>query len=148
MSATYFARLTLPGVYDEEAIFSRARYRADSSHHYRRSPITPRAGDNYSQRLVDSLSSRAVRDGLSPGLGVAITMDGRTVLSKSYGMADGSAGIRAETSTLWYLASTSKWYPPGLPFHFLRLAALCASMIRSRSPYRASTYMRRSTPIR
>ncbi len=35
-------------------------------------------------------------------------MDGRTVLSKSYGMADGSAGIRADENTLWYLASTSK----------------------------------------
>jgi CubicO group peptidase (beta-lactamase class C family) len=35
-------------------------------------------------------------------------MDGRTILSRSYGMADVTAGIHADDNTLWYLASTSK----------------------------------------
>jgi CubicO group peptidase (beta-lactamase class C family) len=59
-------------------------------------------------RLVDSLASRAIADGLTPALGVAVTMDGRTIYSRSLGMADVTAGIPADKQTLWYLASTSK----------------------------------------
>ncbi len=58
--------------------------------------------------LVDSLAAKVVADGLAPGLGVAVAMDGHTILSKGYGMADVTAGIPATDRTLWYLASTSK----------------------------------------
>ena len=59
-------------------------------------------------RQVDSLVSRAMADRLAPALGVAITMDGRTIYSRALGMADVTAGISANDRTLWYLASTSK----------------------------------------
>jgi len=58
--------------------------------------------------MVDSLVSRAMADRLAPALGVAITMDGRTIYSRALGMADATAGISANEGTLWYLASTSK----------------------------------------
>jgi CubicO group peptidase (beta-lactamase class C family) len=58
--------------------------------------------------LVDSLSARAIADKIAPALGVAVTMDGKTILAKSYGLADVTAGIPADDNTLWYLASTSK----------------------------------------
>jgi CubicO group peptidase (beta-lactamase class C family) len=59
---------------------------------------------------VDSLSQRVIAAGLTPALGVAIVMDGRTILARSYGMADVTNGVRADDRTLWYLASTSKSY--------------------------------------
>src|SRR5512144_3155140 len=57
---------------------------------------------------VDSLAVRIVNARLTPALGVAVVMDGRTVLSKSYGLADVTNKVRADEHTLWYLASTSK----------------------------------------
>jgi CubicO group peptidase (beta-lactamase class C family) len=68
----------------------------------------PRPDARTLARVVDSLAARAVSDMLAPALGVAITMDGRTIYSKSHGMADVTAGIRADDRTLWYIASTSK----------------------------------------
>jgi AraC-like DNA-binding protein len=59
-------------------------------------------------RLVDSVATLAVAEKLAPALGVAVTMDGRTIYAKSLGMADVSAGVQANDRTLWYLASTSK----------------------------------------
>jgi CubicO group peptidase (beta-lactamase class C family) len=59
-------------------------------------------------RAVDSLVAGAVAEGLAPALGVAITMDGRTIYSRSHGSADVTAGVRADDRTLWYVASTSK----------------------------------------
>jgi len=59
-------------------------------------------------KAVDSLTARAVAQGLAPAIGVAVTMDGRTIYSKSFGATDVSAGIAADDRTLWYLASTSK----------------------------------------
>lgn len=74
-----------------------------------RADAQPRGADAKTiARLVDSLASRAMADGLAPALGVAITMDGRTIYSRAFGMADATAGIRANDRTLWYLASTSK----------------------------------------
>lgn len=61
-------------------------------------------------RAVDSVVTRAIREGLAPAIGVAIVMDGRTVYAKSHGMADATAGIPADDRTLWYSASTSKSY--------------------------------------
>ena len=59
-------------------------------------------------RAVDSLAARVVSSGVSPALGVAVVMDGRTIFSKSYGWADATNRIAADDRTLWYLASTSK----------------------------------------
>lgn len=59
-------------------------------------------------RAVDSMAAAGVRAGLAPALGVAITMDGRTIYAKSHGFADVTAGVRAGDRTLWYVASTSK----------------------------------------
>lgn len=57
---------------------------------------------------VDSLAMRAMALELTPALGVAITMDGRTVYQRAFGAVDVTAGIAATDQTLWYLASTSK----------------------------------------
>lgn len=59
-------------------------------------------------RAVDSLAARAVAEGLAPALGVAVTMDGRTIYLRSHGTADAAAGVPADDRTLWYIASTSK----------------------------------------
>lgn len=59
-------------------------------------------------RAVDSLAASAVAEGFAPALGVAITMDGRIVYSRSHGKADVTAGVPADDRTLWYVASTSK----------------------------------------
>ncbi len=57
---------------------------------------------------VDSVAAHAVADRLAPALGIAITMDGRTILARSYGFTDADAREQADDRTLWYLASTSK----------------------------------------
>lgn len=59
-------------------------------------------------KAVDSLAAKSVAEGLAPALGVAVTMDGRTIYLKSHGTADATAGIPADDRTLWYVASTSK----------------------------------------
>ncbi|HEX6053234.1 MAG TPA: serine hydrolase [Gemmatimonadaceae bacterium] len=59
-------------------------------------------------RAVDSLAAHVVATGLAPAIGVAVVMDGRTVLARSHGFADVTRGVRADDRTLWYLASTSK----------------------------------------
>src|SRR5262245_31650615 len=61
-------------------------------------------------QAVDSLATRIVAAGLTPGLGVAIVMDGKTIFSKGYGFADVTKRIAADERTLWYVASTSKSY--------------------------------------
>jgi CubicO group peptidase (beta-lactamase class C family) len=67
-----------------------------------------RAAPEAIARAVDSLAARGVAAGLTPALGVAVVMDGRTILLKAYGQADVTKGIAADERTLWYLASTSK----------------------------------------
>ena len=59
-------------------------------------------------RAVDSLAARGVSAGITPAIGVAVTMDGRTIYAKSHGFVDATAGIAADDRTLWYIASTSK----------------------------------------
>ena len=59
-------------------------------------------------RVVDSFAVRAVAAGLTPALGVAVTMDGRTIYARSHGFVDVTAGRAADDRTLWYVASTSK----------------------------------------
>ena len=70
----------------------------------------PRPAPEAIARAVDSLATRVVSSGLSPALGVAVVMDGKTILARSYGWVDASARIPATDSTLWYVASTSKSY--------------------------------------
>jgi len=69
----------------------------------------PRA-DSTIALAVDSLAARAVARGLVPGLGVAVTKDGRTILARGYGFVDATAKVPvpANERTLWYVASTSK----------------------------------------
>lgn len=57
---------------------------------------------------VDSVAARAIADRLAPAVGIAIVMDGRTILARSHGFTDTDAAVRADDRTLWYLASTSK----------------------------------------
>ncbi len=59
-------------------------------------------------RAVDSLTVRGVAAGLTPAIGVAVTMDGRTIYSKSHGLVDATGALPANDATLWYIASTSK----------------------------------------
>ncbi len=59
-------------------------------------------------RAVDSLAGRVVASGLAPAFGVAVVMDGRTILAKGYGHADRTRGVPVRENTLWYIASTSK----------------------------------------
>jgi CubicO group peptidase (beta-lactamase class C family) len=61
-------------------------------------------------RAVDSLARRIVASGVTPGLGVAVVMDGKTILAQGYGWADAAAKIPADQRTYWYVASTSKSY--------------------------------------
>jgi len=68
----------------------------------------PRPSPTALAAAVDRLAERAMRAELTPALGLAITMDGRTVYERAFGMADVSNGIAADRNTLWYVASTSK----------------------------------------
>jgi CubicO group peptidase (beta-lactamase class C family) len=61
-------------------------------------------------RAVDSLAAHIVRANLTPALGVAVVMDGKTIYAKSHGFADVSKRIPADDRTLWYVASTTKSY--------------------------------------
>ena len=70
----------------------------------------PRATPDVIARAVDSLARRIVSSGVTPALGVAVVMDGKTILANGYGWADATARIAASDRTLWYLASTSKSY--------------------------------------
>lgn len=70
----------------------------------------PRPDPEAIARAVDSLASRIVAAGLTPGLGVAIVMDGKAVFFKAYGFADVTKRTPADARTLWYLASTTKSY--------------------------------------
>ena len=68
----------------------------------------PRPAPDAIARALDSLATRIVAAKLTPGLGVALVMDGKTVFSKAYGYADVTKGVHADARTLWYIASTSK----------------------------------------
>jgi CubicO group peptidase (beta-lactamase class C family) len=68
----------------------------------------PRPSATALAAAVDRLAERAMRAELTPALGLAIAMDGRTVYERAFGMADVSAHIPATRNTLWYVASTSK----------------------------------------
>jgi CubicO group peptidase (beta-lactamase class C family) len=57
---------------------------------------------------IDALVERAFALGLTPALGVAVVMDGRTVYQRALGFADVERRVPATTETLWYVASTSK----------------------------------------
>lgn len=68
----------------------------------------PRPSPRSIAAQVDSLAARVVSEGLSPAFGVAVVMDGQTILAKSHGLADVTGAVSANDSTLWYVASTSK----------------------------------------
>ena len=68
----------------------------------------PRPAPAELARAVDSLAQEVMRAGLAPAMGVAVVMDGRTILTRSYGHTDATARVAADDCTLWYTASTSK----------------------------------------
>src|SRR5688500_11580146 len=68
----------------------------------------PRPTPEVVARAVDSLAARVVAQNLTPALGVAVVMDGKTIFSRSYGVTDVTNGVAADDNTLWYIASTSK----------------------------------------
>jgi len=70
----------------------------------------PRPAPEMIARAVDSLARRIVSEGVSPAVGVAVVMDGKTILARGYGWADATKRIAASDRTLWYVASTSKSY--------------------------------------
>ena len=72
--------------------------------------IGPRPAARDIARAVDSLAAQIVASGVTPGLGVAVVMDGSTVLAKGYGWADAGGKVPADERTYWYVASTSKSY--------------------------------------
>jgi CubicO group peptidase (beta-lactamase class C family) len=57
---------------------------------------------------VDSLAARVVASGVSPAIGVAVVMDGRTIYAKGHGWLDATNRVAVDDRTLWYIASTSK----------------------------------------
>ena len=74
-------------------------------------PQNARAPSNLSAAAIpaiDSFVRRAFAIGAVPGLGVAVVDHGRIVYLANLGFADVDAGIPANDSTLWYVASTSK----------------------------------------
>jgi CubicO group peptidase (beta-lactamase class C family) len=79
---------------------------AVSSAAIRAQPLRP-SGEEIA-RAVDSLAARVVDSGLSAAMGVVIVMDQRIVFSRAYGWTDATNHVRADSSTLWYIASTSK----------------------------------------
>ena len=68
----------------------------------------PRLAPAELARAVDSLALEVMRADLAPAFGVAVVMDGRTILTRSYGHTDATARVAADDRTLWYTASTSK----------------------------------------
>ena len=59
-------------------------------------------------RAVDSLAARVVASGITPGIGVAVVMDGRVIYAKGHGWKDFTNRVPVDDHTLWYLASSSK----------------------------------------
>src|SRR5688572_19274800 len=68
----------------------------------------PRPGPEVIAGAVDSLAARIIAEKLTPALGVAVVMDGRTILARSYGMADLTNRVPANDNTFWYVSSSSK----------------------------------------
>lgn len=70
----------------------------------------PRASTRTVAETVDSMAAKVVSMGISPAFGVAVVMDGRTILARAYGFADATNKVPVDANSLWYLASTSKSY--------------------------------------
>src|SRR5918995_1744414 len=43
-----------------------------------------------------------------PGMAIVVIKDDKPIFIRAYGMADKEAGIKADTDTLWYIASSTK----------------------------------------
>ncbi len=43
-----------------------------------------------------------------PGMAVVVIKDDRPIFTRAYGLADRETGKRADTDTLWYIASSNK----------------------------------------
>ena len=62
--------------------------------------------------FVDSLNSFILKTTERlpdiPGIAIVVIKDDKPIFIKAYGMADKEAGIKADTDTLWYIASSTK----------------------------------------
>jgi CubicO group peptidase (beta-lactamase class C family) len=57
---------------------------------------------------IDAFVERVFALGLTPALGVAVVVEGRTVYQRTLGLAAVAPRVPATDTTLWYVASTSK----------------------------------------
>jgi CubicO group peptidase (beta-lactamase class C family) len=70
-----------------------------------------------------------------PGIAIVVIKDDRPIFVRAYGMADREAGIKAETDTLFYIASSTK------PF-----TALAAAMLDQEGKIKFSDPLNKYTP--
>jgi CubicO group peptidase (beta-lactamase class C family) len=70
-----------------------------------------------------------------PGIAIVVIKDDRPIFVRAYGMADKEAGIKADTDTLYYIASSTKSF-----------TALAAAMLDQEGKIKLSDAMTKYTP--
>ena len=70
-----------------------------------------------------------------PGLAIVVIKDDRPIFVRAYGMADKEAGIKADTDTLYYIASSTKSF-----------TALAAAMLDQEAKIKLSDALTKYTP--
>src|SRR5437867_5883173 len=70
-----------------------------------------------------------------PGIAIIVIKDDRPIFVRTYGMADKEAGIKADTDTLYYIASSTKSF-----------TALAAAMLYAESKIKYTDAMTKYTP--
>jgi CubicO group peptidase (beta-lactamase class C family) len=70
-----------------------------------------------------------------PGIAIVVIKDDKPIFIRAYGMADREAGIKADTNTLYYIASSTKSY-----------TALAAAMLDQESKIKLSDPVTKYTP--
>lgn len=64
--------------------------------------------DSTARKLDRFIENTRSSLGLETGLSIAVVKDGKVIFSKAYGYADVQRGVKAETSTPFYIASSTK----------------------------------------
>src|SRR6266511_5450370 len=70
-----------------------------------------------------------------PGIAIVVIKDDRPIFVRAYGMADNEAGIKADTDTLYYIASSTKSF-----------TALTAAMLDKEGKIKLSDPVTKYTP--
>src|SRR6187549_1694853 len=70
-----------------------------------------------------------------PGIAIVVIKDDRPIFVRAYGMADREAGLKADTDTLYYIASSTKAF-----------TALAASMLDQEGKIKLSDAVTKHTP--